>query len=145
MRTIKPGYYRHFKGGLYNVIGIANHTETDEKFVVYARIKTAEGKLDSSGTIYARPYDMFASEVDHKKYPDVKQKYRFESVDITPKHRLIDADILIDGLNMWKSLSWGFGADQDVLDELDNVMNIVNEMPTYHSQKEFDTLNKVNQ
>ena len=85
MRLIKPGYYRHFKGGLYNVIGIAKHTETDEKFVVYARIKTAEGKLDSSGTIYARPYDMFASEVDHQKYPEVKQHYRFERSLIQPK------------------------------------------------------------
>lgn len=145
MRQIKPGCYRHFKGGLYEVLSIANHTETEEQLVIYTRLETADGKPDYLGTIYARPYDMFASEVDHNKYPDVKQKYRFESVDITPKHRLIDADILIDGLNMWKSLSWGFGADQDVLDELDHVMNIVNEMPTYHSQKEFDTLNKVNQ
>lgn len=63
--------YRHFKGTLYRVTGIATHTETKERLVIYQR-------EDGTGDIWARPYTMFASEVDHNKYPDVKQKYRFE-------------------------------------------------------------------
>ncbi len=50
------------------VIGIGKHTETMEDVVVYTH----------KGKIWVRPVDMFLGEVDHKKYPDVKQKYRFE-------------------------------------------------------------------
>lgn len=72
VHEIAPGTYRHFKGKLYDVLHVAEHTETGEKMVVYQRC--GEEK------IYVRPYDMFASEVDHEKYPDVEQTYRFERV-----------------------------------------------------------------
>lgn len=62
--------YRHFKGNIYRVIAIADHSETGETLVIYKRD-------DEEEKAYARPLDMFMSEVDRKKYPYVTEKYRF--------------------------------------------------------------------
>lgn len=62
---------------LYIIEAMATHTETGEKLVIYRALY----KNDEKGVhfnVFARPYDMFMAEVDHEKYPDIKQKYRFE-------------------------------------------------------------------
>ena len=74
MREIKVGKkYRHFKGMEVLVEIIAKDSETLEKMVVYKHLGENE--------YWVRSYDMFNSEVDHQKYPDIKQKYRFEEID----------------------------------------------------------------
>lgn len=65
------GVYKHFKGDYYIVEDVAIHSETKEKYVVY------RGLYEGAG-LYIRPMEMFLSEVDHVKYPNVEQKYRFE-------------------------------------------------------------------
>ena len=81
-REFKPGdIVKHFKREflkgemfrtsskyLYKIIGIAEHTETKEKVVVYQALYKSEKDNVNFG-LYVRPYDMFMSEVDHYKYP----------------------------------------------------------------------------
>lgn len=63
------GRYRHFKGGIYNAVCVAKHTETDELLVVYVR--------ESDGACFCRPLEQFMSKVDTDKYPNADQEYRF--------------------------------------------------------------------
>lgn len=64
---------KHFKGNQYIVLGVAKHTELNTDLVIYR-------SLDGERKLYARPLDMFMSDVDKDKYPDVQQKERFECV-----------------------------------------------------------------
>lgn len=69
--------YKHFKGNVYLVTDIAVHSETEEPMVVYK-------SFNNPDLVWCRPLNMFLSEVDRKKYPEVKQVMRFE--------RIVDAD-----------------------------------------------------
>ena len=75
------GVYKHFKNNYYILEDVATHSETGEKYAVYRR-------LYGNGELYIRPLDMFLSEVDRNKYPDVKQKFRFELQNTEKKNEL---------------------------------------------------------
>lgn len=80
-------FYRHFKGGLYQILNIAKHTETNEDLVIYQALYGEYG-------VFAKPLSMFISKLDKNKYQNVDAEYRFEAV-ILKKDKLEDKKIEI--------------------------------------------------
>ncbi len=69
------GIYKHYKGDQYIVLGVATHSETGEKLVVYRA-------LYGDSRLYVRPYEMFIEKIDKETYPNATQEHRFELQDI---------------------------------------------------------------
>ena len=67
--------YRHFKGDYYLVEGLAHDSESGVHCVIYR-------KLYGDGGLWVRPLEMFLSQVDREKYPEVRQEYRFQLQEI---------------------------------------------------------------
>ena len=68
------GIYKHFKNKYYIVEDVAYHSETQEEYVVYRQ-------LYGEHSLWIREKNHFLSEIDHIKYPDILQKWRFELVE----------------------------------------------------------------
>lgn len=88
---------KRYNSNNYKILGLAEHTETGELFTVYVYknnyfIRNKNGLIKSNEVLtvykslygdfkyYLRPLGMFLSEVQKEKYPEIKQKYRFEYV-----------------------------------------------------------------
>lgn len=79
--------YRHFKGNLYRIIGVAKHTETEEEMVIYQA-------LSGGQEWYTRPLTMFLSPVDKEKYPDAGQECRFKMSEEKDEEETVRKEIL---------------------------------------------------
>lgn len=130
----RPGeFYRHFKNKLYQIIAVATHSESKEKLVIYQALYGDFG-------VYARPLDMFLSEVDREKYPEIEQKYRFEKLEnISETSKQItdrNSEINIETIN--KTLK------EESADEPENFFIDFLDADDYYTKKKIIFANKEN-
>ncbi|EJP20086.1 PF07866 family protein [Lachnoanaerobaculum sp. ICM7] len=130
----RPGeFYRHFKNKLYQIIAVATHSESKEQLVIYQALYGDFG-------VYARPLDMFLSEVDREKYPETEQKYRFEKVEniseVSKQITDINSEINIETIN--KTLK------EESEDEPKNFFIDFLDADDYYTKKKIILANKEN-
>lgn len=122
MEEVRPGgYYRHFKGALYQVMAIARDSETKEKMVVYQA-------LDGSEETWVRSYAMFTEELDKERYPEAGQRYRFERVEEGREAnplllRFLDAESIRDKRELLEA--WEAYADENLLEGIAASLDIM--------------------
>ena len=98
--------YRHFKGNLYQILSLAEHTETGEMLVIYQA-------LYGDFKVYARELAMFLSDTDLEKYPSATQKYRFEKVERSDMESKQSNVVMEDNIKMEQSTE--IAVDEEVL------------------------------
>ncbi len=77
--------YRHFKGKMYKVLGIAVHSETGEAMVIYQA-------MYGENITYVRPYESFIEKLDKHKYEDVSEEYRFTHIPMNGNYNMNTTD-----------------------------------------------------
>ncbi|MBR6380673.1 MAG: DUF1653 domain-containing protein [Lachnospiraceae bacterium] len=110
--------YRHFKGTLYRVLTLADHTETGERLVIY--------REEAGEKVYARPLEMFVSPVDREKYPEAAQQMRFEPVSEEEAGAGLDPEVerFLDARTYREKLDILSGLHLRIDDEMINTMAI---------------------
>lgn len=78
--SVKIGIYEHYKGKKYRVLGVGQHSETEDSYVVY---QTLYGDFG----LWLRPLEMFTEEVE----VDGQKRPRFKFVEAFP-HRLVNSE-----------------------------------------------------
>lgn len=95
--------YKHFKGNLYEILALAEHSETGEQLVIYQA-------MYGEYKVYARPLLDFTAKLDPSRYPDATQTYRFElqeekEIEMNPMLlKFLDADTYRDRLEIMNAL-----------------------------------------
>ena len=119
-KLIIGGIYKHFKNNFYQVISVATHSETKEKYVVYKALYKVNDNNETKD-VYIRPYKMFMSKVDKNKYPEVKQEYRFENIketDIPLKELIDNIDKELIEIRVW------YPDSNEIADAILNIENV---------------------
>ena len=124
MREVKAGeYYRHFKGGLYQVTGIAKDAGTERPVVVYQALYGEE-------ELWVRDYEEFVSEVDRAKYPDAEQQYRFEKIEEPKESNPLLLRFLLESIAVSLDIVLGKGSTKEKYRQVLNCLKTMEHFET---------------